>query len=168
MYSIPYNTYRISRINNPPTERFGGYSDEPGVRPYVNIFVSAQYRLEYFDDTSYLYRPGHDDVSRTNMRALPLLLFSYLPFDITGIYACVRAHHCTSIPYFSTSIVANDLFLQKGTTREDSDCAVSSESAFLRLQPRIMIRTSVHAEDLTNFKRNVDTADQPVPRKWTL
>ena len=77
----------------------------------------------------------------------------------------MRAHHCTSIPYFSTSIVANDLFLQKGTTREDSDCAVSSESAFLRLQPRIMIRTSVHAEDLTNFKRNADTADQPGSRK---
>ena len=53
MYSIPYNTYRISQKNNiqmavyPPTESFDGYSDEPGVRPssvrpYVNIFVSAQ------------------------------------------------------------------------------------------------------------------------------
>ena len=77
----------------------------------------------------------------------------------------MRAHHCTSIQYFSTSIVANDLFLQKGTAKEDSDCAVSSESAFLQLQPRIMIRTSVHAENLTNFKRNANTADQPGPRK---
>ena len=48
---------------------------------------------------------------------------------------------------YNTSIVANNLFLQKGTAREDSDCTVSSESAFLQLQPRIMIRTSVHAED---------------------
>ena len=36
----------------------------------------------YFDDTSQLYRTGHDDVSRTKMRALTLILFSYLPFDV--------------------------------------------------------------------------------------
>ena len=66
-------------------------------------------------------------------------------------HTCVRAHHCTSVQYFSTSIVANDLVLQKGTAKEDSDCVVSSESAFLQLQPRIMIRTSVHAEYLMNF-----------------
>ena len=59
------------------------------VRPYVNIFVSAQYRLEYFDDTSQLCRTGHDDMSCTNMRALPLLLFSYLPFN--AFYAFVSA-----------------------------------------------------------------------------
>ena len=59
------------------------------VRPYVNIFVSAQYCLEYFDDTSQLCRTDHDDMSRTNMRALPLLLFSYLPFD--AFYAFVSA-----------------------------------------------------------------------------
>ena len=28
-----------------------------------------------------------------------------------------------------------------------------------------MIRTSVHAEDLTNFERNANTSDQPGPRK---
>ena len=39
----------------------------------------------------------------------------------------------------------NDLFLQTGTAREDSGCAVSPESALLQLQPRILIRTSVHA-----------------------
>ena len=36
---------------DPPTDRFGGYSDEHG----VYIFVSAlllEYCLEYFDDTS--------------------------------------------------------------------------------------------------------------------
>ena len=65
------------------------------------------------------------------------------------MHACVQ--HCTSVQYLSTSIVANDLFLQTGTAWEDSDCAVSSESVFLHLQPRIMIRTSVHAENLTNF-----------------
>ena len=57
----------------PPTERFGGYSDEPGVHPYVgpyvNIFVSAlklEYALECFDDTSQLCRTGHDDVPDKN------------------------------------------------------------------------------------------------------
>ena len=47
------------------------------VRPSVNIFLSAQeleYHMEYFDDTSRLCRTGHDDVSRTKMGALALLL----------------------------------------------------------------------------------------------
>ena len=57
------------------------------------------------------------------------------------------------------------MFLQKGMAREDSDCAVSSESAFLQLQPMIMIRTSVHVEDLANVKHYANTADQPGRRK---
>ena len=46
--------------------------------------VSAQYfeyHLEYFDDTSQLCRTGHDDVSRTKMRAHPLILFELFPLD---------------------------------------------------------------------------------------
>ena len=88
--------------------------------------------------------------------------------NITSIYACVRAHHCISIQYFSISIVANDLFLQKGTAREDSDCAVSLESAFLQLQPRVMIRTSVHAEDLTNFNVTQIQLINPGRVKWAV
>ena len=65
----------------------GGYRDEPGirpssVRPSVNIFVSAQqleFPLEYFDDTSQLCRTGHDDVSRTKLRVLALILFELSP-----------------------------------------------------------------------------------------
>ena len=34
---------------------------------------------------------------------------------------------------YNTSALQYDLFLQKGTAREDSDCAISSESAFLQL-----------------------------------
>ena len=52
-------------------------------------------------------------------------------------------HECVIVLQYNTPV--NDLFLQKGTAREDSGCAVSSESALLQLQPRIMIRTSVHA-----------------------
>ena len=63
------------------------YSDEPGVRPSsvhpsINIFVSNQnleYPLEYFDDTSQLCRTGHDEVSRTKMRALALILSEVSP-----------------------------------------------------------------------------------------
>ena len=80
----------------------------------------------------------------------------------------MRAHHCSSTQYFSTSIVANDLFLQKGTAREDSDCAVSSESAFLHLQPRIMIRTSVHAEDLEWSGDAMVLGKLPVPGLPTI
>ena len=57
----------------PPTERFRGYSVEPGirlssVRKSINVSVSAlqlEYRSEYFDDTSLICRTGHDDVSCT-------------------------------------------------------------------------------------------------------
>ena len=66
-------------------------------------------------------------------------------------HACMRACVLIIVLQYHTSVVANDLFLQKGTTREDSDCAVSSESVLLQRQLRIMIRTSVHVEDLTNF-----------------
>ena len=52
-------------------------------------------------------------------------------------------HACVIVLQYNTPV--NDLFLQKCTAREDSGCAVSSESALLQLQPRIMIRTSVHA-----------------------
>ena len=52
-------------------------------------------------------------------------------------------HACVIVLQYNTPV--NDLFLQKGTAREDSGCAVSSESALLQLQPRILIRTSVHA-----------------------
>ena len=44
----------------------------------VNMFVSAlllDYRSGYFDDTSHLCRTGHDDVSRTEMRALTFVFF---------------------------------------------------------------------------------------------
>ena len=52
-------------------------------------------------------------------------------------------HACVIVLQYHTPV--NDLFLQKGTVREDSGCAVSSVSAFLQPQTRIMIRTSVHA-----------------------
>ena len=80
----------------PPTERFGGYSDEPGVRPssvrpsvrpYVRPltfscpFNNLNTVLEYFDDTSQLCKAGHDDVSRTKMRALTLIFFELSPFE---------------------------------------------------------------------------------------
>ena len=52
-------------------------------------------------------------------------------------------HACVIVLQYNTPV--NDLLLQKGTAREDSGCAVSSESALLQLQPRILIRTSVHA-----------------------
>ena len=55
----------------------------------------------------------------------------------------VYMHACVIVLQYNTPV--NDVFLQKGTTREDSGCAVSPESAFLQLQPRIMIRTSMHA-----------------------
>ena len=45
-------------------------------------------RSEYFDDTSQFCRTGHDDVSRTKMRALALILFSFLPFDAFYAYSC--------------------------------------------------------------------------------
>ena len=51
-------------------------------------------------------------------------------------------HACVIVLQYNTPV--NDLFLQKGTARKDSVCAVSSESALLQLQPRIRIRTSVH------------------------
>ena len=67
----------------PPTERFGGYSDEPGIRlSSVNIFESSpklEHRLEYFDDTSQLCRTGHDDMLHTKMGALTLILFELSP-----------------------------------------------------------------------------------------
>ena len=56
------------------------------------------------------------------------------------LQAYVRA--CVILLQYNTPV--NYLFLQKGTAREDSGCAVSSESALLQLQPRILIRTSVH------------------------
>ena len=52
-------------------------------------------------------------------------------------------HACVIVLQYNTPV--NDLFLQKGMAREDSGCAVSSESALLHLQPRILIRTNVHA-----------------------
>ena len=60
-----------------PTESFGGYSNEPGMRPPVR-FVSALYlenRLEYFDDTSQLCRTDHDNVLPTKIRVLALIVF---------------------------------------------------------------------------------------------
>ena len=66
------------------TERFGGYSYESGVCPSVNIFVFAlklENHLEYFDDTSQLCRTGHDNVLRTEMRDIALILFELSPFD---------------------------------------------------------------------------------------
>ena len=66
----------------PQTERFGRFSDEPGVRPSecpsVNIFMSAlelENRLEYFDDAPQLCRTDHDDVSRTKKGVLASILF---------------------------------------------------------------------------------------------
>ena len=55
----------------------------------------------------------------------------YVRAEILQVYM----HACVLIIVlqYKTSIVANNLFLQKGTAREDSDCAVSSESAFLQL-----------------------------------
>ena len=75
----------------------------------------------------------------------------------------MRAHHCTSIQYFSTSIVANDLFLQKGTAREDSDCVIRVCSLTTTTQDNNQNKCT--CGDLTNFKRNANTADQPGPRK---
>ena len=43
------------------------------------------------------------------------------------VHACVIVH----VLQYNTPV--NDLFLQKGTAREHSDCAVSSESALLQL-----------------------------------
>ena len=63
----------------------------------------------------------------------------YIRAEILQAYV----HACVIVLQHNTPV--NDLFLQKGTAREDSGCAVSSESALLQLQPRIMIRTSVHA-----------------------
>ena len=44
--------------------------------------------MEYFDDTSQLCRTGHDDVSRTKIRALALILFELSPFDAFYAYSC--------------------------------------------------------------------------------
>ena len=89
---LPWSeVYGKPLLSYPPTGRFVGHSDEPGVpqssvrpslHPSVNILVSAQYLdypLEYFDDTSQLCRTGHDNVSHTKMRALALLLFELSP-----------------------------------------------------------------------------------------
>ena len=73
---------QISKSFYPTTERFRGYSNEPGVHlSSVHTFVHKhfcicsilEYPLEYFDDTSQLCRTGHDNVSRTKMRALAFL-----------------------------------------------------------------------------------------------
>ena len=57
-------------------------SIRPSELPSVNIFVYAQklkYRLKYFDDTSQFCRTGHDDMSRTKMRALALIPLELSP-----------------------------------------------------------------------------------------
>ena len=44
------------------------------VRPFL-VRSIIENRMEYFDDISQLCRTGHDDVSRTKIRALALILF---------------------------------------------------------------------------------------------
>ena len=41
-------------------------------------------RLEYFDDTLYLCRTGHDNVSHTRMTISFLYFLSYLPLMVKG------------------------------------------------------------------------------------
>ena len=51
---------------------------------FLCIFVSAlyfEYPLEYNNDTSQLYRTGHDDVSRTRMTTLAFILSDLFPLD---------------------------------------------------------------------------------------
>ena len=54
----------------------------PSVRKHFRVCLLTEYRLEYFNDTSQLCRTGHDDVSRTKMRALVLKLFELSPYDV--------------------------------------------------------------------------------------
>ena len=49
------------------------------VHKHFCVRSKLEYRLEYFDDTLQLCRTGHDDVSRTKMRDLALLLFELSP-----------------------------------------------------------------------------------------
>ena len=50
------------------------------VRPSVSCpLYNLKTVFEYLDVTSQLCRTGHDDVSRTKMRAFTLLLFEFSP-----------------------------------------------------------------------------------------
>ena len=53
-------------------------SVRPSVRPYVSCLEN---RMEYFKDTSQLFRTGHDDVSLQ-------YFFSYLPLMLFYAYSC--------------------------------------------------------------------------------
>ena len=94
-----HNKLQTRIILNPhipnKNERFGAISMSlTSIHPSVNIFVSSSYlknRFEYFDDTSHFYRTGHDDVSRTTMGALALILFALSPLWCFSVHIHVRS-----------------------------------------------------------------------------
>ena len=51
----------------------------PSVRKHFLSALYLEYPLEYFHDTSQLCRTGHDDVSRTRMVTLAIVLFELSP-----------------------------------------------------------------------------------------
>ena len=93
--SFAFDGLYVSDPFYPLTERFRGYSNEPGICPSVCRSISCPlYNLKSIRNILMilqLCRTGHDNMPRTKMRALALILFELSPLSSFFMHIRVRS-----------------------------------------------------------------------------